>query len=71
MNYISQEKEQFLMLSISTNKTSIMTGNSDLQNDIRGIDLFQDCILSLFSLTYAIANMTNYIKIKRNIKIYR
>lgn len=41
-------KNQFLMLSISATEKSIMTGNSDLQNDFRGIDLFQDCTLPLF-----------------------
>lgn len=29
------------MLSISTTTKSIITGNSDLQNDFRGIDLCQ------------------------------
>lgn len=57
------------MFSISTTMKSIRTGNSDLQNDFRGIDLFPDCTLCLFSQTLNTAIMITYIIIKINIKM--
>lgn len=48
---------------------SIMTGNSDLQNDFRGIDLFQNCTFCLFSEAWDTAIMITYVIIKINIKM--
>lgn len=57
------------MFSISTTMKSIMTGNSDLQNYFRGIDLFQDCTLCVFSQTWNTAIIITYAIIKINIKM--
>ena len=44
--------------------------NSYLQNDFKGIDLFQDCTLPPFGQTHSTENMISYIIIRKNIKMF-
>ena len=65
-----REKNQFLMLSISATDNFLWQENSYLQNDFKGVDLFQDCTLSLFGQTHSTENVISYIIIRRSIKMF-